>query len=105
MSRTVTVNGNKVTFDTNVELPAKAKSNGREKSEFRQTLEALKPGESWFVPLPAQQMKAKQPTMGTVKKATGHTFSYRKEKGGHRIFCVAPAKVVGRSKSRILETA
>jgi hypothetical protein len=86
--RTIEINGKIVTLEQRT-IPARPIPAGRRKpkSDFRLLLEAMKPGESAFLSLSREEMKTKTPTLSNAGKATGHSYAYRTEGDGFRIYC------------------
>lgn len=87
MPRTVTINGKAIPLETGVKPAPLGRFGGRGKSDFRQAVEAMRPGESFVVPLSSTEMTSKANTMSLAAKTTGHQYSYRKDGSGYRIFC------------------
>lgn len=83
--REVTINGKTVKLETGLPLPPH--KFGREKGDLRLLLEAMKNGESVFLPIP--DGKKITQTLNQTGKAVGARFSYRTEGDGIRVYRLA----------------
>lgn len=83
--REVTINGKTVTIESG-KTPGVIPL-GRDKGDLRLLLEAMKDGESAFLPINAKCLQTV--TLATAGKALGCRFSYRTEGDGVRIYRLA----------------
>ena len=100
MTRMIEINGKTVTLETGKEAGA-CIGFGRPKSDLRLLLEAMRPGESVFLPVTAKAVAAFN--IYNVAKAVGLRYMCRTEGDGVRIYCAEPkpAETNGAARSSV----
>lgn len=89
--RTVTINGKSIALETG-KAPCvnQLAGRGRVKSEIRLICEAMRDGESAYLPItPGKEWAAKTSILANTGKALGCRFSYRAEGAGVRLYRLA----------------
>ncbi len=87
--REVKINGKLVTIETGKQPKPFGRHAGRAKSDLRMLLEAMRDGESAFLPITSAAFKGKSVMMSKLGQLNGCRYSYRTEGDGVRVYRLA----------------